>query len=419
MEAPSESGRYIGARVTIRRIPEDFRVEELSTEAFRASLATDWSASHPFAAYTLEKTSLATPDALAFIARELRIPGDCVQAAGIKDRHAQTRQTITIDTAGLRGAAPTALRGALWSLRALGFARRRADSSLIEANRFSIVVRGLTKRASDEMERRATVLREADGDLLFVNYFGDQRFGSNRHHQGWVGRALVDGDFESALRLAIGTPARKDSGPTRALTRALANHWGDWETALAHFGRLPERGAVETLARGGTFKDAFAALPRFTQQICVDAYQSHLWNGIARAFARAIAESTAERAFEADDPFGPLVFPRVGAFTPAVRGLRIPPPSAKATMPACIAVLADELLAAEGIELARIRIPEVAFPSFGGDDRPFVVAARNWTMSPPRHDDFAGNSPANLARTVRFELPRGSYATVLLRALGQ
>ena len=29
------------------------------------------------------------------------------------------------------------------------------------------------------------------------------------------------------------------------------------------------------------------------------------------------------------------------------------------------------------------------------------------------------NSPANLACTVRFELPRGSYATVLLRALGQ
>jgi tRNA(Glu) U13 pseudouridine synthase TruD len=35
------------------------------------------------------------------------------------------------------------------------------------------------------------------------------------------------------------------------------------------------------------------------------------------------------------------------------------------------------------------------------------------------HDEFAGNSPLNLACRASFELPRGAYATVLLRALGQ
>jgi tRNA(Glu) U13 pseudouridine synthase TruD len=234
-----------------------------------------------------------------------------------------------------------------------------------------------------------------------------------------VGRALIQGDFETALKLAIGTPARKDSGPTRALSRALANHWGDWNTALANFGRMPERGAIETLARGGSFKDAFVALPKFTQEICVEAYQSHLWNQIARELADALAEQVAQSAFEADDNFGPLIFPRAAALTPAFRELPIPVPSPRAIMPECLSEIVAGILADEGVTLETLHIPGLQRPYFGGGDRPFVARARHWSISPPGPDEFAGNSPANLACTVRFELPRGSYATVLLRALGQ
>jgi len=407
--------------VTIRRTPEDFRVEELVTSAFRASLLPEWLPSHPFAAYTLEKESLATPDAIGFIAREMRVPRTAVSAAGLKDRHAVTRQTVTVDTAALRGRPPRTVVGENWRMTGLGFVPRAADSDIIEANRFTLVVRSLDKRAADEMVRRASVLADPGGDatILFVNYFGDQRFGSNRHGGGWAARALIEGDFETALKLLIGTPARKDSGPTRALTRALANHWGDWNAALAEFGRMPERGAVETLARGGSFQDAFAALPRFTQEICVEAYQSHLWNAIVRELADAVADTTAQSAFTADDNYGPLVFPRATAFTPAFRELGIPLPSPRAVMPECLAEIVAGVLADEGVELGTLRIPGLQRPWFGGGDRPFVAKARGFSLSPPMPDEFAGNSPLNLACRASFELPRGSYATVLLRALGQ
>lgn len=405
--------------MTIRRTPEDFRVEELTTSEFRSSLMPEWSPSTPFAAYTLEKESLATPDAIGFIARELGVARTAVSAAGLKDRHAVTSQTVTIDTAALRGRPPRQLSGELWRMTGLGFVPRAADHTAIAANRFTLVVRGLGKRAADEMVQRAMVLADVDGSLLFVNYFGDQRFGSSRHGQGWVGRALVDGDFETALRLAIGTPARKDSGPTRALTRALAQHWGDWNTALAGFGRMPERAAIETLARGGSFKDAFAALPKFTQDICVEAFQSHLWNSIARELADALADTTAQRAFEADDNFGPLIFPRAAALTPAFRELPIPMPSPRAIMPECLSEIVAGVLADEGVTLETLRIPGLARPWFGGGDRPFIARARGWSITAPEFDEYAGNSPHNLAVRVGFELPRGAYATVLLRALGQ
>ena len=397
------------------------------TSAFRASLLPERASSHPFAAYTLEKVSLATPDAIGFIARELRVPRTAVSAAGLKDRHAVTTQTVTVDTAALRGRPPRTVEGENWRMTGLGFVPRAAGSEIIAANRFTLVVRALDKRAADEMVRRASVLADPHPDggardgptILFVNYFGDQRFGSNRHGEGWAARALIEGDFETALRLLIGTPARKDSGPTRALTRALANHWGDWSAALAAFGKMPERSAIETLARGGDFKDAFAALPKFTQEICVEAYQSHLWNAIVRELADAVADTTAQSAFTADDIYGPLVFPRATAFTPAFRELGIPLPSPRAIMPECLAEIVAGILADEGVELGKLRIPGLQRPFFGGGDRPFVAKARRFSLSAPMRDEFAGNSPLNLACTASFELPRGSYATVLLRALGQ
>jgi tRNA pseudouridine13 synthase len=418
----------------IRRTPEDFRVEELASSAFSASLAPEWMPSNPFAAYRLEKISLATPDALGFIARDLKVPRAAVAAAGLKDRHAVTSQVITIDSAAMRGRTPRWAEGDNWRMALLGFVPRAADHTAIAANRFTLVVRALDKRQSDEMVRRATLLAMTDGgpdgtargaghdpvsSLLFVNYFGDQRFGSARHGEGFVGRALIEGDFEKALRLAIGTPARKDSGPTRSLTRALATHWGDWNAALAAFGRMPERASIETLARGGSFMDAFAALPKFTQEICVEAYQSHLWNAIARELAHALSETVTQSAFEAEDIFGPLIFPRAAAITPVFREMGIPMPSPRAIMPECLSEIVAGILGDEGVSLEQLRIPGLPRPYFGGGDRPFVARARKVSIAPPEPDEFAGGGPAQLACRVSFELPRGAYATVLLRALGQ
>jgi tRNA pseudouridine13 synthase len=405
--------------VTIRRTPQDFRVEERQTAEFHASIAAEHLPSHPFAAYTLEKISLATPDALGFIAKALKVPRETVAAAGLKDRHAVTTQVVTVDTAALRGRAPEWLETEAWRLTRRGFVPRAADSTIIARNAFTIVVRALDKWHADELVRRASLMRDRAGDILFVNYFGDQRFGSARHGKGFVGKALVEGEFEQALRLAIGTPARKDSGAVRSLTRALATHWGDWKTALTKFPKMPERAAIETLARGGNFMDAFAALPKFTQEICIEAYQSHIWNTIARELAHAVSEATAQRAFEADDLFGTMVFPRAAAITPAFLAFPIPMPSPRAQYHECLSEIVAGALEEEGVTLETLRIPGFARPYFGGGDRAFIATARSVSIGEPVRDEFAGGGPANLACTISFELPRGSYATVLLRALGQ
>jgi len=53
---------------------------------------------------------------------------------------------------------------------------------------------------------------------------------------------------------------------------------------------------------------------------------------------------------------------------------------------------------------------------FGHAERPLVMRAANFAMQPLGGGQGGGN---DRAVEVRFRLPRGAYATVLLRALGQ
>ena len=85
----------------------------------------------------------------------------------------------------------------------------------------------------------------------------------------------------------------------------------------------------------------------------------------------------------------------------------------------CLSEIVAGALEDEGVTLETLRIPGFARPYFGGGDRAFIATARSVSIGEPVRDEFAGGGPANLACTISFELPRGSYATVLLRALGQ
>ncbi|MBL9148885.1 MAG: tRNA pseudouridine(13) synthase TruD [Phycisphaerae bacterium] len=398
--------------MTIRRSPDDFLVEEEHVDDALAGLRAEPSASHRHAVYELRKRSITTPQAVAYLAAALRARPNDASFAGLKDRHASTVQLVSI---GMRGGACVAgnVESRGWHATLVGWSDRPVDSTWSRGNRFTIVVRDLDRVAAMEMDRRREPLMRGAG-VVVVNYFGAQRFGSARHGGGFAAKALLRGDFETALKLLIGTPARKDSGPTRALNRACAEHWGDWRTVLANIPRVPEGRAVAALAAGASFRDAFSTLPPFTQLMCVEAYQSHLWNTIARRLVRD--RVPAEAILRADDEFGEMLFPHASAIPDDLRNLTLPLLAPSSTIEPSIAAAVEATLADEGIALADLRIPGLRRPFFGDAPRPFLVEAERFDLSVPGTDEYA---PKRLRRTARFALPRGAYATVVLRALGQ
>lgn len=422
--------------MTIRRHPEDFRVDEILDESLRAELRQSWEPGSPHAVYELTKTSTTTPDAAASLARVLRVPIGAVSYAGLKDKHARTTQHVSVTVTPGRRADdfPAEPRADRWSARRIGWAGRAVDAHAITGNRFSIVVRDLARETCREMDRRAEVLSggapgrplargtapaEARGaaEPWFINYFGSQRFGSARHGEGFVAERLIHGDFEGALRLAVGTPARKDTGRTRVFTRLAASRWGEWEALARELPRCPERAPFEALASGSDLRRAFATLPAFLQAMYLEAFQSDLWNSAARLLAGEIAGGPA-RCLRSDDAHGEMLFPP-GAVSEqgGWRELVLPLVGPNTLLEEPWGSKVREALARRGITIDQLRVPGLKRPFFGEAPRHLFARAAGFAMSEPAPDPEPGPS-RRFARRLEFSLPRGSYATVVLRALG-
>lgn len=412
--------------MTIRRQPVDFIVRERLTERLLASIHPVSSGPTTHALYELAKTSLSTPEATQRLAGLLRVRPGVIEHAGLKDKHAHTFQHVSVPVKAFAQPAlpPQTVEAPGLSARLIGHIPDPIRAADIDANRFTIVVRDIARPAAHDMRRRAALLAINSGHagpltLRIINYFGDQRFGSARHGEGWVAKHLIRAEFDQALRLAIGTPARKDTGKKRTFTRLCATHWGDWKRLAVELPRCPERAPIEALAQNKPPRDAFAALPHFTQQICIEAYQSHIWNAAARTLAAQLASASGhpDALIRADDPYGLMLFPHAAAVSPDAEATLMPMPAPSTQPREPWGEALTHALTVEGLTFEDLRIPGLRRPAFGEAERPLFVQPAGFTLSPPEQDELA--RPGRLKVTTEFELPRGAYATVLLRALGQ
>lgn len=401
--------------MTIKRHPEDFNVEEVLSRETAARISAE---PGPCALYRLTKRGLGTDEAIARIAALLRLPAASIGYAGLKDKHASTVQYITVDVrGGCIERAPRTLEAFHVKLERIGWLGDRLSAGDIDGNRFRVVLRSLTRRRCanlDDAREFHSMPRTRGKTLRIVNYYGDQRFGSARHGEGFAARELIRGNFEEALRLIIAVPDRKDSRTRKAAKLAIAAGWGNWRGVATGLPACPERRVVERLAAtNGDFRRGFSALPHLDRQMTIEAYQSWLWNEVARRFIVQRCEPPFLRGVSM---FGDCVFPK-GTNIPAdIATLTIPLFSPRMRIEGPWSEAAESVLASEGISLRDLRIPGMRNPYFGPLRRRLIVDATDFVLGPVERDESSSGT-VRFKRTVRFFLPRGAYGTVLLRAL--
>ncbi|MFZ2873758.1 MAG: tRNA pseudouridine(13) synthase TruD [Phycisphaerales bacterium] len=394
--------------MTIRRLPGDFWVRERLREGVARAMSPEPGPGREVGVWVLMKGSLSTPEATAKLARALGLAPAAVTHAGLKDKHALTEQHVCV-----RATAADRAEGPGWSARRLGFSSQVLTAADIECNEFEIIVRDLGRTACNEMLTRARGLGAESGGAWFVNYFGDQRFGSARHGEGFAAAHLVKGESIEAVRLLIAAPARKDTGTRRAFTRVAAARWGEWAALAKGLPRCPERAAVEVLAAGGSGAEAFAALPHFLQEICVDAWQSHLWNDAAGLLVRGTRADM--RAEPGDRKETHLL---AAARATELADVKMPLPGPEMVMREPWGGAMDAVLRGAGVSAGELRVPGLRRPRFGSPERAVLARASGFSLDGPREDTEVSGRGRMMMR-VRFELPSGSYATEVLRALGQ
>lgn len=389
---------------------EDFRVREIS-----AYPRPD--PDGPYTVLRVESRGWEQHELAAAIARRLALPSRAVQWSGTKDRRAVAERLFSY-----RGDPPA---------EELGLPRvtvqeaYRARDGLVlghhYGNAFEIRIASVPDPPGAERAYRATeqALRDAGG---FPNFFGPQRFGEVRPVTHAVGRALVQGDPAQAVELYLtAQPTGGAKGVGDAARAGYAAH-RDPSRALREF--PPEyrfeRSILERLAAGDPPVRALRALPHELRRLFVHAYQAFLFNRwlsarhaagisldrpeegdrILRLGRDGTVRSQESVAVESDNRSecadlvargrALLAGPLVGAETELTVG--------------AAGEILRRLLEEEGVTPEMFALPATPELASRGAARPVLLPV------PP-----LGIAPEAGSVVFRFALPKGSYATILLR----
>lgn len=387
----------------IKQQPADFQVDELSEFATNGG---------EYSVYRLTKQSIGTPEVVNAIVDRWRIPRHRIQYGGLKDKHAVTTQTITIQHGPKKPLSQQA-----FELEYLGKSKRAFTAGDIAGNRFDIVIRDLRDSQVEPMQTTFDSIRKSG----LPNYFDDQRFGSLGHSRDWIAKAWCLGDYERALWLALADTHPDDRSKEKQEKRLLQAHWGKWQECKQALSKSHRRSVVTFLAdkehagKPLDFKRAFACINVDLRGLYLSAFQSALWN---RALARLIEQAYANAELPALDlESGRAVFPpfELPADQPEIL-TSVPLPCARLRLddedPALH--LLQEIAGEEDMELRGIR---VKFPR----DSFFSKASRETLIKFENADSSVGIDalqPKRKCMQLTFDLPRGAYATMLIKRLG-
>jgi tRNA pseudouridine13 synthase len=391
--------------------PEEFRVQEISSYPLPDDAG-------PFVVLRVRSRDWEQHELAAAIARRVGLAPHAVKWAGTKDRRAVSERLFSY-----RGPLPPPELG----LRDVTVheAYRARDGLVLGhhyGNAFDIGVAELelpTGAALESYRKIEDELRAAGG---LPNFFGPQRFGEVRPITQEVGRWVVRGDLARAVDVYLADrPSDGSPGPGDEARRAYAEH-RDPARALREF--PPEyrfeRTLLVHLARGQSAERAFRALSRDLRTLFVHAFQSLVFNRwlvrrhdaglpltapvegdrIVRIARDGTVRGPEAVAVEADNRrecaelvergralvAGPLV----GFETPAGSGAP--------------AEQLEAVLREEGVERAMFRTPSA----------PEVASRGAWRAATVPVPPLAISEAPGGVR-FRFALPKGAYATVLLR----
>jgi tRNA pseudouridine13 synthase len=381
----------------IKQHPDDFHVEE--------RIGVTAAGEGDYTLYRLEKRGWTTPDALAAVRRRWRIDSRRLSYGGLKDRHAHTIQYITI----FRGPQRRFTQQGI-ALTYLGGLSHPFRSEHVLANRFEITIRDAEPAAITTTRDALEEVRSAG----VPNYFDDQRFGSVADGGPFMAHALVRSDAEEALKLALTAPYRFDRAAQKQEKALLRRLWGDWSSLKEKLPRGHARSLVDYLrVHPGDFRGAVERLRPELRGLYLSAYQSHLWN---RMLARWLeTHLPPDQLIRVPLRLGPVPMHRslTAEQLSQLAGLELPLHSARihlesgdARKPFFDAVLQEEGLTQEQLKLKGFR--EMFFSK--GERRALCMPAD--LAAEPGDDE---THPGRQKLTLRFELPRGSYATLIVK----
>lgn len=336
----------------LRQLPEDFIVEEI------ASRTTEKEGR--FCLYLLEKRGMETVALLKSIARKTKIPITNFGVAGLKDRHAVSKQYITLP----KEKKVEDIKENNFSLTFLGYTDTPLKVGDLRGNRFEITVRDIAEKDLSDVLERVEKIKYG-----VPNYFDSQRFGSVINNE-FIAEKVAKEDYEAAVKLFLTAYSRHEAQKQKQEKRLIKKQWSQFGTLTLNnktFQRI-QKGYV----KNKDWKEAYLKIPLHLRKIFAAAHQSYQWN----ENVKTIIEKACADILKVKYKVGELFF---------------------------YETLSDG---------QKKQIPKKV--SFGTHERPALVTPREFSMTKPVPDEL---NTTKYKTTLSFTLPKGSYATIITKRI--
>lgn len=411
MHQSKESGKTNSA-MKIKQLPEDFSVREITSLEISKE-------KKPYAIFILEKKGMENFQALAQIARKFKISVREIGYAGLKDKHALTRQYISIPTKYCKKNKHPVHENNL-SLKRVGYSDEELKIGSLSGNKFKICIRDIQEVDFENFAKNADSARKYG----VPNYYDTQRFGSVNRGD-FIAKCLILKDYEKALRIFL-QPKRKELSKLKKLKRFLQENWGHWNVVEKHLkesnfkNREIERIVTLLSSNPNDFLGAFKLIRKNLQSMFISTYQSYLWNECAKAYLREIV--TEDKLYNVNYLGNDFIF-----YT------ELTEEELEKMKAVTIRTISDELvfldefekkitcmvLSKEGITSEQFDIKNETGLFFKTRERKLLLMPDEFSVSEPESDELhsSENEEKRFKITISFELLKGSYATIVIKRI--
>src|SRR3989338_1451955 len=307
--------------------------------------------------FKLTKTNRNTLDVIQELSRIFHLPEKQIGFAGTKDKNEVTTQLCSIPNITKERLTNINLPNV--TLEFLGFSNEPITLGSLQGNRFNITIRNLT-------------IEKIIPQHFIPNYFDEQRFSK---HNVEIGKHLLKKEFKQAVELI------------------------DNEKSLLHLNE-----------KQNDYVGSLKKLPIRLLRLYLNAYQSKLWNETVAQYIKLHGKHNHTSSYSQ----GALLFPEnIADFQhltiPIIGFTGIPQ-----TTPAEIKNIIETVMKQENITVNDFIIKQIPELTLEGEMRSMVTEIKEVTIGPLEEDDL---NPNKNKIQISFSLGKGSYATMVIRAL--
>jgi|TARA_B100001540_G_scaffold307229_1_gene320276 tRNA pseudouridine13 synthase len=363
----------------IKQNEDDFLVSEVLSDTILSSF--DNPEGH--AVYLLKKSGIDTNHALYDIEKRY---GIVLKSLGLKDANAITKQFVYTYK---KLNSLEKIEGKKYLATRIGFSQKPISKKHMLGNLFEIVVSEITN----------TLPTFSDNEK-FLNFFGYQRFGSRRPITHLVGKSIIQKNYEAALDYILNFSSKYDSKKNNELRKLISERKSESEIIeLLPYSMDIERNLLKHLSTDKDPKNAIRSIPLKLRRFYVQAYQSFLFNktlSLAYEYEEELFSPTMDdvcfdKNFELgkyqNDPKQKLAIPLIGhSYYKKSR----------------FDYYIKKILEDQSLSPKDFFINDFQELSLDGGFRNASIDMQNFSIQ------------KNL---VKFQLPRGSYATIILREI--